>query len=423
MSLHNWKDKIKGTVFKNYIYLLMIQGANFILPLITIPYLVRTLGINKFGIVMVAQSFAILLTIITEFGLDMSATRQVALIKNDKKKVSQYFFDVFFLKMFLVIIAFIILAFCIFYVDKFSREYLVYFFSFGMVFGQALFPAFFFRGIEEMRIITIINVLAKVIFTISVFIIIKTPGDYYYVPILNGLGFILSGCLGFILSLKYVSFMKPIFNEAISIAKESFSLFLSNLAVSFYTKIKTLIVGIFISDSVAGVYSSMEKLVVATKSIYIPLYQALFPNIVVKDKITIVSIINKMKYYMGALGAIISFLIFLFAVDILNLIYNDEMITSYYVIFQILGLIGFLSSLNMLFVSLFFPAVKAFNQRLKILSMGGIFNIILVITLVQYYSIYGVAISATISELFILIVAYYLYKREVNKFGNEMINI
>lgn len=423
MSLHNWKDKIKGTVFKNYIYLLMIQGANFILPLITIPYLVRTLGINKFGIVMVAQSFAILLTIITEFGLDMSATRQVALIKNDKKKVSQYFFDVFFLKMFLVIIAFIILAFFIFYVDKFSREYLVYFFSFGMVFGQALFPAFFFRGIEEMRIITIINVLAKVIFTISVFIIIKTPGDYHYVPILNGLGFILSGCLGFILSLKYVSFMKPIFNEAISIAKESFSLFLSNLAVSFYTKINTLIVGIFISDSVAGVYSSMEKLVVATKSIYIPLYQALFPNIVVKDKITIVSIINKMKYYMGALGAIISFLIFLFAVDILNLIYNDEMITSYYVIFQILGLIGFLSSLNMLFVSLFFPAVKAFNQRLKILSMGGIFNIILVITLVQYYSIYGVAISATISELFILIVAYYLYKREVNKFGNEMINI
>lgn len=423
MSLHNWKDKIKGTVFKNYIYLLMIQGANFILPLITIPYLVRTLGINKFGIVMVAQSFAILLTIITEFGLDMSATRQVALIKNDKRKMSQYFFDVFFLKMFLVIVAFIILAFFIFYVDKFSREYLVYFFSFGMVFGQALFPAFFFRGIEEMRIITIINVLAKVIFTISVFIIIKTPGDYHYVPILNGLGFILSGCLGFILSLKYVSFMKPIFNEAISIAKESFSLFLSNLAVSFYTKINTLIVGIFISDSVAGVYSSMEKLVVATKSIYIPLYQALFPNIVVKDKITIVSIINKMKYYMGALGAIISFLIFLFAVDILNLIYNDEMITSYYVIFQILGLIGFLSSLNMLFVSLFFPAVKAFNQRLKILSMGGIFNIILVITLVQYYSIYGVAISATISELFILIVAYYLYKREVNKFGNEMINI
>lgn len=415
MSLSNLKDKIKGTVFKNYLYLLMIQGANFILPLITIPYLVRTLGINKFGIVMVAQSFAILLTIITEFGLDMSATRQVALIKNDKKKVSQYFFDVFFLKMVLVIIAFIILAFFIFFVDKFSREYLVYFFSFGMVFGQAIFPAFFFRGIEEMRIITIINVLAKVIFTISVFVIIKNQEDYHYVPILNGLGFILSGFLGFIFSLKYVSLKKPIFNKTISIAKESFSLFLSNMAVSFYTNINTLIVGVFISDTLAGVYSSMEKLVVATKSMYVPLYQALFPNLVVKDKKTIVSIINKMKYYMGGFGVIISCIIFLFAADILKLIYNDELITSYYIIFQILGLIGFLSSLNMLYVSLFFPAIKAFNQRLKILSMGGVFNVILVITLVQYYSIYGVAISATVSELFILIVAFYLYRKKVSK--------
>jgi hypothetical protein len=66
-----------------------------------------------------------------------------------------------------------------------------------------------------------------------------------------------------------------------------------------------------------------------------------------------------MKYYMGALGAIISFIIFLFAADILNLIYKDEMITSYYIVFQILGLIGFLSSLNMLFVSLFFPAINS----------------------------------------------------------------
>ena len=416
MLLSNLKDKIKGTVFKNYLYLLMIQGANFILPLITLPYLVRTLGVNKFGIVMVAHSFAILLTIVTEFGLDMSATRQVALIKDDKKKVSQYFFDVFFLKMFLVIIAFIVLLFFILIIDKFSQEYLVYFFSFGMVFGQAIFPAFFFRGIEEMKMITIINVLAKVIFTFSVFLVIKNQEDYYFVPILNGLGFILSGFLGLIFSLKYVSFTRPIFKETLNIAKESFSLFLSNLAVSLYTKINTLIVGFFISDTMAGVYSSMEKLVVATKSIYIPLYQALFPSIVVKDNNTIVNIINKMKYYMGGFGAIISFIIFLFAADILRLIYNDELITSYYMIFQILGLIGFLSSLNMLYVSLFFPAIKAFNQRLKILSLGGVFNIILVLTLVQYYSIYGVAISATVSELFILIVAFYFYRKKVSEF-------
>ena len=96
MLLSNLKDKIKGTVFKNYLYLLMIQGANFILPLITLPYLVRTLGVNKFGIVMVAHSFAILLTIVTEFGLDMSATRQVALLKMTKRRFLNIFLMFFF---------------------------------------------------------------------------------------------------------------------------------------------------------------------------------------------------------------------------------------------------------------------------------------------------------------------------------------
>ena len=165
------------------------------------------------------------------------------------------------------------------------------------------------------------------------------------------------------------------------------------------TRLRQIIVN-FITNAIKYKHPKRNPEILITSKCY-----ETYTNLVVKDKKTIVSIINKMKYYMGGFGVIISCIIFLFAADILKLIYNDELITSYYIIFQILGLIGFLSSLNMLYVSLFFPAIKAFNQRLKILSMGGVFNVILVITLVQYYSIYGVAISATVSELFILIVA------------------
>ena len=123
--------------------------------------------------------------------------------------------------------------------------------------------------------------------------------------------------------------------------------------MSLYTNINTLILGFFISDTIAGVYSSMEKLVVATKSIYVPLYQALFPNIVVKDKTTIATIIKKMKYYMGGFGAIISFIIFVFAADILKLIYNDELITGYYMIFQT-NINLFFPQKSLIYLSFFF---------------------------------------------------------------------
>lgn len=415
MILSTWKAKINSIVFKNYLYLLMIQGANFILPLITIPYLVRTIGTNKFGIVMVAQSLALFLTIVTDFGFNISATREVALIKNNKESLSQFFFNVIFIKTILLICSFLVLLSLTIFVEKFNQESLVYLLSFGVVFGQVLFPSWFFQGIEKMKMITFINVLAKLIFTVSVFLVIKDQDDYYFVPLFYGLGFLLSGALGFIFSLKYIQYKKPIVFESIKIAKESFSLFLSNLAVSFYTNMNTFIIGVFVSDSLAGVYSSMEKLIVATKSIYTPLYQAMFPNLSIKGKHKIKETIEYMKYYVGVLGIIISLVIILFAKDILEIIYKDDLITSYYSIFQILGLIGFLSSLNMLYVSLFFPAIKAFNDRLKILSFAGLFNVLMVLLLVQFYTIYGVAISATISEFLILILAFYFYKKHVKK--------
>lgn len=415
MILDTWKAKINSIVFKNYLYLLMIQGANFILPLITIPYLVRTIGTHKFGIVMVAQSLALFLTIVTDFGFNISATREVAMIKNNKESLSQFFFNVIFIKTILLICSFLVLLSLIIFVEKFNQESLVYLLSFGIVFGQVLFPSWFFQGIEKMKMITLINVLAKLIFTVSVFLVIKNQDDYYFVPLFYGLGFLLSGALGFIFSLKYIQYKKPIVIESIQIAKESFSLFLSNLAVSLYTNMNTFIIGVFVSDSLAGVYSSMEKLIVATKSIYTPLYQAMFPNLSIKGKHKIKETIEYMKYYVGGLGIIISLVIILFAKDILEIIYKDDLITSYYSIFQILGLIGFLSSLNMLYVSLFFPAVKAFNDRLKILSFAGLFNVFMVLLLIQFYTIYGVAISATISELFILILAIYFYKKHVKK--------
>ncbi len=405
----------KKIIAKNYVALLFIQGANFILPLIIFPYLVRTLDSEKYGLVMVAQSVALFLTIIVDFGFNISATREVANLKNDKEKLSQFYWNVLSIKFVLIIITFLLLLVLIFCVDKFSEDPLVYLFSFGLVLGQAIFPTWFFQGIEKMQVITIVNVAAKLFFTISLFFVVLSPADYEYVPIFNGLGFVISGLFGFIFSLQYVKFVFPKLSQVKGIIENSFSLFFSNFAVSLYTSSNTLILGFFAGDSIAGVYASMEKLILAIKSMYSPLYQAIFPNLSTKPYDEIRSYIDKIRIPIGFFGLVISIIIFFRAKEILMLAFDDALIVGFSPVFQILGFISILSSLNMLYVTLYFPSIKKYKIRMKILVSGGFLNLIIALSLVKFYTIYGVAISAVITELFILILAIYFYDKKIKK--------
>jgi PST family polysaccharide transporter len=408
-------DNEKKIIAKNYVALLFIQGANFILPLIIFPYLVRTLGSEKYGLVMVAQSVALFLTIIVDFGFNISATREVANLKNDKEKLSQFYWNVFSIKLVLIIITFLLLLGLIIYVDKFSVDPLVYLFSFGLVLGQAIFPTWFFQGIEKMQVITIVNVAAKLFFTISLFFVVLSPSDYQYVPIFNGLGFVISGLFGFVFSLQYVKFIFPKLSQVKEIIENSSSLFFSNFAVSLYTSSNTLILGFFAGDSMAGVYASMEKLILAIKSLYSPFYQAIFPNLSTKPYDEIRSYIDKMRIPIGFLGLVISIIIFFGAKQILMLAFDDALIVGYSAVFQILGLISILSSLNMLYVTLYYPSIKKYKIRMKILISGGFLNLIIALSLVKFYTIYGVAISAVTTELFILLLAVYFYYKKIKK--------
>ena len=408
-------DNERKIIAKNYVALLFIQGTNFILPLIIFPYLVRTLGSEKYGLVMVAQSVALFLTIIVDFGFNISATREVANLKNDKEKLSQFYWNVFSIKLVLIIITFLLLLGLIICVDKFSVDPLIYLFSFGLVLGQAIFPTWFFQGIEKMQVITIVNVAAKLFFTISLFFVVLSPSDYQYVPIFNGLGFVISGLFGFVFSLQYVKFIFPKLSQVKEIIENSSSLFFSNFAVSLYTSSNTLILGFFAGDSMAGIYASMEKLILAIKSLYSPFYQAIFPNLSTKPYDEIRSYIDKMRIPIGFLGLIISIIIFFGAKQILMLAFDDALIVGYSSVFQILGFISILSSLNMLYVTLYYPSIKKYKIRMKILISGGFLNLIIALSLVKFYTIYGVAISAVTTELFILLLAVYFYYKKIKK--------
>jgi len=416
-----FQSREKKTLLSNFFSLFVLQGANFILPLISLPYLVRVLGIEKFGLVMFAQAFIIYFIVIVDYGFNLSATRDISIHRKDREKLSLIFSTVMLIKIILIFFSLLLLSFIVFSFEKFEVNWELYYLTFGMVIGQALFPIWFFQGVEKMKYIAILNIIAKLIFTILIFFVIQSPKDYLYVPLLNSLGFIVVGLLS--LYIIFSKFQMKIIIPTFSYIKKTFvgssSLFVSNVSVTLYTASNTFILGLFTNNATVGIYASIEKLVLAVKNLYTPLYQALFPWLskksITEAKVKILKLVVPITFF----SSFVTLIVYIFAKDLLTLIFNQVEITEYYVVFQIMAFISIFSSLNMLFNMLYLTAIKAYKERMIIMISTGIFNICIVFILTKYYSLYGTAMAIILTEILLLIFGIYFFNKDVNIYWSE----
>jgi len=403
----------KKIITSNYLSLLVLQIANYLLPLLVLPYLVRVLGAENFGLIMFAQSLTTFFIVFVDFGFSLSGTREISLARNDKQKLSEVFSAIMFIKVGLILIASLLLLVIVNFFSRFSVDAEIYYLSFGVVIGQALFPVWFYQGIEKMKFITIINIAAKTIFTLLVFVFIRLQTDYILVPIFNSLGFIVAGIFGLLFCYRFIDFKLPSIALMNRLLLESYSLFISNLATSLYTASNVFILGIFGGNIIAGVYSSMEKLVLAIKNIYLPLYQALYPWLTKQSDIIKINTIEKIRPIILLVSLLITLFILLFGKTMLSIIYNDSLIISYSVIFKILSFISIFSALSMLYITLYFPSIKKDKVRMNILISGGLFNFLLSLVLVYYFGIYGTAFTVVSTELLLLVLATIYYRKSI----------
>jgi PST family polysaccharide transporter len=413
-------DKIKNKeeykrLFSNFISLSVLQAANYLLPLITLPYLVRVLGPEKYGLVSFAQAFVTYFMILTDYGFNLSATREISINRDNKKKVSEIFSSVMTIKAGLLIVSFMLMSIIVFSFGKFSRDWPIYYLTFGMVLGQVLFPVWFFQGMERMKYITVLNVTAKLIFTVAIFVFVHHMEDFLYVPLLNTLGYIIAGILSLWLIFRdfNIRFNLPSLSDIKHHLKEGWYIFLSQIQISLFSNTNTVILGLFTNNVAVGYYTMAEKLMRALAMMQVPIVGSLFPHIselMIKNKNNVIKELKKIILYGSIIYIVILFLIFIFSKNIILILFGDKAKESI-LLFKIMCVIPLTIFLNNIFGTQILLNINKEKEFFKVLFVGGVLSVLLCILLSYFYGALGTAISMLIVEIYIML-GMFFYGRE-----------
>ena len=398
----------------NFMYLSILQGMNLILPLITFPYLVRVLGIENFGLLMFAQAFIVYFTMIVDYGFNLSGIREVSSNRNNKSKLIKIFSSIMIARFILALVGLIFLTIIVFSFEKFSQNWELYYLTFGIVIGTALFPTWFFQGMEKMKYITVLTVIAKLIFTLSIFLFVTTEKDFIYVPLINSLGFIFVGIISLFIIFKDFD-MKIKFQKWKRIKIQfikGWHVFISKISINLYGATNTFILGIFTTDAIVGYYAIAEKVVRIITSLFAPFYQTIYPhvvNIIKKPKNEAAQFLKRVfKYSLG-----ISTIVFLLSISLgefsFLLVFGEEAKNSIN-IFYILSPLIIILPMAYLFFNVILLSYKLDKYFSKLYIIGAITNLSMIFILFQFLEekIVAVSLSLLITELIITLLAYKL---------------
>jgi PST family polysaccharide transporter len=278
----------KTNFFSNFISLSFFQFANYIIPLIVVPYLVRILGAENYGKINYAQVFASYFTILISFGFEYTSTKEIAENRNDQKKIQDTYNATLQLKAILFIVSCVVFSALFLFSEKLKEDYLLYIYSFVLNLGLLLFPNWYFQGIEQMRIMSVVNFLIKFSGILALFLFIQNEGDYVFVPLIS---FVIQLFFS-IWALYYVVSRQKIKLKLIpqyDLLKNHFikglPIFISSVAISTYTILNFTLLGIYENNSEIGYYSGAHKIIMAILMLTsVPLNTSLYPALSRKIK-------------------------------------------------------------------------------------------------------------------------------------------
>ncbi len=394
------------------------QAFNLVTPILVMPFIISICGIENYGKIGVAMSLAFFLIVFIDYGSEIISVREISIQRDDKVTVSEIFSTTQLAKIMMLLIIVGLCSIIFFTIPYFKNEFLLYIFTLSILVGQVVNPVWFLQGVENYKLITIVNIISKSIFLVFVFLFIREESDYIFVNLYLGLGAIIAN-VGMLIYLHAHYKFKLLTKNFVSAKKyivQNFALFSSQLFTSLQMYLPVMLIGWLGSNVLAGQYKVVEQIVGIFRTYILLSFNFLYPKIcyALTDGYK-----RTIKYWSVANGINA---LFVFCCLIVIAIFRDEII-HYFTKADSQKITA------LLLLGLLIPAIQALQIPLKQLLLAMNHNKVYVrISFVQtililffvsfsllYYDLFAVIWAIIISELIISFAYLYfvlLYKEQ-----------
>ncbi|HXW70684.1 MAG TPA: oligosaccharide flippase family protein [Methylocella sp.] len=397
----------RNLLVRNTFLLAAAKACTFIIPLVTTPYLARVLGLEQFGLLGIASNILGNLTILTDWGFSLSATREAAQNASDPVALRCLFWDTMAARGVLGVASLIIIVIIIAslgFPSPLSGIILAGWFG---ILGNVIWTGWFLQGIESMGPMVLAALIGRLLTVPLIFLFVHNPSDTAKAVAIAAVGGIVSG----LISLRVAADAKPLMPVQFTISgawrqlREGWHLFISMGAISLYTQINVIIVGAIAGSEQAGLLFGAEKLQNAGKSAIEVLSNAAYPrvcNLVAQNADQALQLIKRLLAIQGAMG----FGIFA------AMLAGSPYLTAFFLGADYQGAIP---ALRWLSITVFLVGLSngltayimlPFGMKrsyMRVIIGAGLFNIGAIVPLTCYLGATGASISIVSTELIIVV--------------------
>jgi O-antigen/teichoic acid export membrane protein len=423
------EQKAKKNLTNNVISLTVVQIATYILPLISVPVVSRIIGPEKYGIINFSAAFITYFTMVISYSFDFSATRKLARDPDNATTRNTVFSEVFFTQVLLFCISTIAFVILLLSVEKLQANLTIILFSYMLCVSLVFTHNWLYQAMQDLSKVAIFNLASRLLFTVSVLMVVRNHDDYIWQPFLIGMiQTVIALCSFFWAIKKYkLTFIRIPFKRCLDVLWEEKTVFLSLVFVNIYSYSNIVFLGFYQSQEQVGYFTAAQRLIVIAQSVLtMPLAQAFYPYVgkaFGQSREDGLRVAQKLIPFIIAFVGLASFAMFLIGPLLIPMFYGNKFQAAIPV-FQILSISPLFYALNNVLGVQIMLNLGMDSHFFKICVASAIVNIALNLILIRHLGFMGSTINCVVNEMFIFgSTLYILIKNGINPINREYFKV